>query len=399
MSGDRSDPYGTAFEQAAARAGERVDEVIRETAAAVALMPDILSETPPRRRERIRSEPRLWLVKLCDRLEAESRGAWARDPARAVELADLAVEVAERLDVRHYGESLVADARALAWAYLGNACRIASDLRRSEEALEHAAEVCRRFPVDLLTEAEVLGFQASLWHSRGRFAEAGRILDRVLSLYREAGDRHQQGRTLILKGMVAGNGGQWREAIGILRRGLARIDPEAEPCLLLAARHNLIWFLNDGGSHEEALEALEQSRSLYVEVGGPLHQVRLRWLEGRIALGLCRLGQLGRLGEAKDALRLARDAFLEQGLCFDAALVSLDLAMAHFRSGEAAQVKRLAAEIIPVLQACQVHPETIAALLLLREAAESERITAAFLERLAGYLRRARFEPELRFEG
>lgn len=392
MSGDRSDPYGAVFEQAAARAGERVDEVIRETAAAAALVPDLLAETPPRRRERIRSDPRLWLVKLCDRLEAESREAWACDPAQAVELADLAVGVAERLDVRHYGEGLVADARALAWAYLGNACRIASDLQRAETALDRAEDVCRLFPVDFLTEAEVLGFRASLWNSLGRFAEAGRILDRVLRLYREAGDRHLQGRTLILKGMVVGNGGKCREAIGLLRRGLARIDPETEPCLLLSARHNLIWFLNDDGSHEEALAALEQSRSIYLEVGGPLHQVRLRWLEGRIALGL------GRLGEAGGALRLARDAFMEQGICFDAALVSLDLAMVHFRRGDAAEVKRLAAEIIPILQECRVHPETIAALLLFREAAESERITAALLDRMAGYLRRARLEPELRFE-
>lgn len=393
MSGDRSDPYGAAFEHSAARIGERVQDVIRETAAADALMPVLLAETPSRRRERIRSEPRLWQVKLCDRLEAGSRAAWASDPAEAVELADLAVQVAERLDVRLYGESLVADARALAWAYLGNACRIASDFQRAEEALDIADDFCSRYPIDLLTEAEVLGFRASLWNSLGRFAEADRLLDRVLQLYREAGDRHQEGRTLILKGMTLGDSGSFPEAIALVRQGLASIDPAVEPGLLLAARHNLILFLNDGGRHQEAQEALEESRHLYLELGSPLHRVRLRWLEGRIALGL------GRLDEAADALRLARDAFLEQEICFDAALVSLDLAMAHFRKGDAAEVKRLAAEIIPVLQACRVHPETVAALLLFREAAEAERVTAAFLDRLAGYLRRVRLDPELRFDG
>lgn len=396
MSGDGSDPYGAAFEQSTARIGERVNDVIRETAAAAALLPDLLAETPPRRRERIRSEPRLWQVKLCDRLEAGSRAAWASDPAEAVELADLAVQIAERLDVRLYGESLVADTRALAWAYLGNACRIASDLRRAEEALDVAEDFCGRYPIDILTEAQVLGFRASLWNSLGRFAEANRLLDRVLGLYREAGDRHQEGRTLILKGMILGDSGSFQEAIRLLRRGLASIDPGAEPCLLLAARHNLILFLNDGGNHQEALEALEQSRHLYQELGSPLHQVRLRWLEGRIALGL------GRLDDSEGALRLARDAFLGQGICFDAALVSLDLAMVHFRKGDAAEVKRLAAEIIPVLQNCRVQPETIAALLLFREAAESEQVTSAFLDRLAGYLRRVRLDPSVpgvRFEG
>lgn len=393
MSGDGFDPYGAAFEQSTARIGERVKDVIRETTAAAALLTDLLAEAPARRRERIHSEPRLWTVKLCDRLIAGSRAAWASDPAQAVELADLAVQVAERLDVRLYGQSLVADARTSAWAYLGNACRIASDLHRAEEALDVAGDFCSRYAIDILTEAEVLGFRASLWNSLGRFAEAGQLLDRALELYREAGDTHQQGRTLILKGMIVGDSGSFREAIRLLRQGLSIVDAGAEPGLLLAARHNLILFLNDGGSHQEALETLEQSRHLYTELGGPLHHVRLRWLEGRIALGL------GRLDEAEGALRVAREAFLEQEICFDAALVSLDLAMVHFRKGDAAEVKRLAVEIVPVLRACGVHEETLAALLLFREAAEAERVTAAFLDRLAGYLRRARHAPDLRFDG
>jgi len=271
--------------------------------------------------------------------------------------------------------------------------RIASDLAGAELALARAEAHYRRLELDLLTEAEILGFQASLRNTQGRFGEAVRLLDRVLRLYREVRDRHQEGRTLILKGMVLGDGGRYPEAIQLLRRGLSRIDPAAEPRLVLAARHNLIWFLNDLGRHRQALATLEQSRPLYLELGSRMHLVRLRWLEGRIALGL------GRLDEAERALSLAREAFREQGIAFDAALVSLDLAMVHARRGNASEVKRIAAEIVPVFQACQVPPEAIAAVLLFREAAEAEKVTAGFLERMAGYLRRARHNPELRFEG
>ena len=385
--------YDAAFDKAATRIASDAEGVLRESGQVPALLQELLREPPTRRRERIRNDPRFHLVKLCQRLQDESREAWADNPARAVELADLSTAVAEHLDVRVYGEGLVADTRALAWAYLGNALRIASDLQGAERALERARVLQEALGSDLLAEAEILGFRASLRNTQGRFDEAAGLLDRSLQLYREAGDRHQEGRTLILKGMVAGEGGNLREAIRLLRRGLARIVAAEEPRLVLAARHNLIWFLNDLGRHQDALTALEQSRSLYLEVGNRLHLVRLRWLEGRIAIGL------GRLDEAERFLALTREAFLEEKISFDAALASLDLAMVQARRGDASGVKRIVSEIVPVFQACQVHPEAIAALLLFREASEAERVAAGFLDRMASYLRRSRRNPELRFEG
>ncbi len=194
--------YGAAFDRLAARLGAHVDRVLREAREASILMEELLLQPRERRRERVRSEPRLWLIKLCEGLEAASRRAGTADLATAVELAELAVEVAERLDSRCYGEALVGDAQALAWAYLGNARRIDCDLDRAEEALVHAERLYRQFEADLLTEAEILVFQASLRNAQGRFPKAVALLDRALRLYREAGDRHQEGRTLILKGMV-----------------------------------------------------------------------------------------------------------------------------------------------------------------------------------------------------
>ncbi|HWM95391.1 MAG TPA: tetratricopeptide repeat protein [Thermoanaerobaculia bacterium] len=382
--------YGAAIEQAAARIGEHAGRVLRETEEAPVLLAELLGQPRDRRRALAGSEPRFRLLKLCDQLETASRQAWADDPAAALELAGLAVEIAERLDADRYGEALVEDARALAWAYLGNARRIAGDLDRSEEALARAEAHYRKFETDLLTEAEILGFEASLRNTQGRFAEAATLLDRVLRLYRETGDRHQEGRALILKGMILGDGGDFREAVRHLGAGLHLVDGAAEPRLLLVARHNLAWYLSDDGRHREALAALEPHRQLYLELGNRMDLLRLRWLEGRIALGL------GRLDEGEEALGLAREAFLEQGICFDAALVSLDLAMVHARRGDTAGVQRIASEIVPVFQACGVHPEAIAALLLV---CQTERITAEFLDRVADYLRRSRRDPELRFEG
>lgn len=372
--------YGAAFDRVAARLGDHLDRVLRESREASALLEELLLEPRERRLERVCSEPRLWLLKLCERLEAASRRAWAGEPATAVEMAELAVEVAERLDPLGYGEVLVTDARALAWAYLGNARRIASDLGRAEEALVHAEQLYRQLGADLLTEAEILVFQASLRNTQGRFAEAAGLLDHALWLYREAGDLHQEGRTLLLKGMVLGDGGDFAAAVASLAEGLPLVDPAAEPRLLLVAHHNLAWYLCDHGRHGEAAEALERSRPLYRELGDRMDLVRLRWLEGRIALGL------GRTGEAAQALGRARDAFLEEEIGVDAALVSLDLAVAHARLGDTEGVRRIVSESLPVFQACRVEPDALASLLLLRDVDQVEIV----LDRLAAGLRAGR---------
>jgi tetratricopeptide (TPR) repeat protein len=224
--------YGAAFDCVAARLREHLDRVLRETREASILLEELLLQPRERRRERVRSEPRLWLLKVCEQLEAASRRAWAEEPATAVEMAELAVEVAERLDPRSYGEALVGDARALAWAYLGNARRIFSDFDLAEEALVHAEQLCRQFGADLLTEAEILVFQASLRKTQGRFMEAAGLLDSALRLYREVGDFYQEGRTLILKSVVLGGSGDFEAAIG-----------KAEPRLPLVAHYNLAWYL------------------------------------------------------------------------------------------------------------------------------------------------------------
>lgn len=381
--------YGAAFDRVAARLGEHVDRVLREDREASILLAELLLEPRERRLERVRREPRFRLIKLCQRLEAASRAAWGEDPAVAVEMAELALQVAERLDPRRYGDGLVEDARALAWACLGNARRIASDLDGAEEALIQAERLYRRFEADLLTEAEIAVFQASLRNTQGRFAEAAGLLDHALRLYREAGDPHQEGRTLILKGMVLGDGGDFQGAVDSLAEGLPRIDRAAEPRLLLVAHHNLAWYLCDHGKLREAAAELERSRRLYLELGNRMDLVRLRWLEGRIALGQ------GRHGEAARLLGLARDAFLEQEIGFDAALVSLDLAAAHARQGDTEGVQRIVAEILPVFRACRVEPEALASLLLLRDSSSQAAQAEAFVDNLAACLRRARRGPGL----
>src|SRR3954454_23234520 len=388
---DPEETYKPALDAALEKTGERLQEIHREIESAAGRLEELTATPEPERPERIRTEVRFHALKLCDLPLKRSRGSWFRDPARAVELARMAVETAAWLDAGYYGEGLVEEERALAWAHLGNAYRIASDLRSSEEALLRAEEHHQRAGEDALTGAQILSFQASLRTSQGRFNEAAEILDQAIAVYREARDRHLEGKALIKKGTVLGYAGRYQEAARIVQRGLSRIDLLEEPHLLVTARHNLIWYLNESGRHAEALDNLQLTRALYLELGEQTHLIRLRWLEGRIAR------DLGRLDQAETALREARDGFVERGIGFDAARVSLDLATIYLRQGRTAELKRLATEMVPVFESRDVHQEALAALLLFRQAADAEEVTLGLLERISGYLQLARKNPELRF--
>lgn len=380
-----------AFERTFDRAGEQLGDVLREIEAAVEAFTDLMARPEAERRGLVQAEARFHDVNLCQLLQAKSRELCFSDPARAVDVARLAVEAAGRLEADHYGEALVEDVLALSWAHLGNAHRVASDLRQAEEALLQAEEHHRLSGEDALIGAQILSFKASLRTSQGRFEEAADLLDGAIAVYREARDRHLEGKVLIQKGIVLGHSGRLRESVRLLRRGLSRIDLLEEPRLHVSARHNLIVFLNESGRHEEARKALEETRGLYLEMGEPTHLIRLRWLEGRI------LRDLGRFDEAETTLREAMDGFIERGVGFDAALVSLDLAMVYARRGDTGEMKRLAAEMVPVFESRDVHQEALAALLLFRQAAEAEEVTLGLVERIAVYLQRARNNPELRF--
>jgi tetratricopeptide (TPR) repeat protein len=381
----RKDDFGPAVDRAVREAGEQLEGLFQEIDEAAALLGEILT-SPPAERMALVQEVRFQGLKLCQLLQSRSEELWCDDPVAAVELARMAVEISGRLDVERYGKGLTEDAQATAWACLGNAYRVASDLRRAEEALDQAEVHLERSGGEAYTEAEILSFRASLRSSQGLFREAVQLLNRAMAIYRQAKDRHLEGKVLIQKGMALGHDGQLQRAVRCLRQGLSRIDAAEEPRLLVSAQHNLVGFLNESGDHDAALDTLRKARRLYQDLGEPSHRARLSWLEGRITR------DLGRLDEAEAALQEAREFFVQHGIGLDAAQVLLDLATVYAQRGDHAELKRLSAEMVPIFTSRDVHPEALAALALFQGAAGAEQVDRA------GELQRTRL-PSSRSEG
>lgn len=333
----------------------------------------------------LRDDDRFQTWALCQLLLKRSMSVAGEDPLQAVRLAELAVQASELLVREAYDPHWIIDLRAKAWSYLGNASRVLGELWASERAFRRAeAYVQQSLTGNLEVKAELLRLESSLRRAQRRLDEAERLADEALRLYLELQDADGICVVLIKKAKIFEERGDLAGAIGLLQEAGAAIDKAANPHLILCVHHNLLWSLTTAGRHAEAEALLPEVRQLATELGNPLDLVRLRWAEGRIEMGL------GRRGPAEAAFREVQREFFERRMGYDAALVSLDLAILYAEEGATAAIKQLAVEILPAFESREVHREAFAALIMFQQAAEEERMTVALARNLAAFLGRER---------
>jgi hypothetical protein len=220
----------SAYNDVLARVEKRTSKVAGrladERAQAAALWHGLRETTPEQRRIRLHNDRRFHSWGLCEHLIDGSREAGRQEPQRALELAELAVEIAQRLDGRRYGAERVADLRAVAWDALGNARRWLADLKGAAEALRCARQETARGTGDLLTEAIVTTSEAALAIDQGRLAGLEESLDRAIRTFRRVGDSYLEGRALLLKAVAVGPEDPARGE-SLLRQALRRIEKGA----------------------------------------------------------------------------------------------------------------------------------------------------------------------------
>ncbi|MGD2115206.1 MAG: hypothetical protein PVG07_09140 [Acidobacteriota bacterium] len=364
-----------------------------ERATAPELEEILLAMPPGERPETIRTGARFHSLGLVHHLMARARDEGFRDPSRAACLAELAVEAAESLQEGTYPVSFSAEARALAWATLGNALRVTSDLFGAERAFRSAEAHLAAEAEHPVARAEVLSLLGSLRLSQARYVEAMTVLSVAVEIYRTFGERRQEGKVLMKMAKAAGEAGEADQAVALLERAETLLDPAADRKLLLYARHGRAAWLRDAGRSREAAELFEELRPEYeAELGDFFSQQRFDWVGARIAWSS------GELERAERELKQVRGAFEEREEAYDFALVSLDLATLYLEQGRTAEVRRLAEEMLPIFTSRRIHHHALAALVLFQRAAEAETATVDFVRDLATFLHRARHNPYLAYE-
>jgi hypothetical protein len=167
----------------------------RERAEAPSLCARLLNLPPAEQLEGLRMEPRLHTWGVCEVLLEKSLAAAEADAAESGRLASLVLTAASLLDEALHVAPVVQDLESRAWACLGESRLRAGDLAGAEEALREGAARLAHGTGDLLVEARLLEFEASVRRQQGRTSEAAALLKQAESRYREANEHHLAART------------------------------------------------------------------------------------------------------------------------------------------------------------------------------------------------------------
>ena len=309
------------------------------------------------------------------------------DPTLARELARLAGSIAGEADPRICGgAAALADLEAYAIAMEGNALRVAGELRDALVSFFEARNILERGGADPDLAARIDLLEASLRRDFRQFPAALALLDRAEATFTALRDHNQVARLEIIRALIYQEQRDLTRATASLRRALPLA---VDPWIALVVHHNLVSTLVVCGAAREAAELYQQYRHLYLQYSDPLTTSRRLWVEGVIARELGDdLDTAGRL------LTEAVSRLTEHGYSYDAALAGLDLVTVYAQRGQAAEVLRVATELVKLFQVRNVDPEALAALKMVHEAAEREAVNLALLTEAANRVRANRIATD-----
>jgi len=368
------------------------DEARREARvvwAALAPLPDL------ERRRFLEMSLRPWRDwALAVEIAEASIEAAADDAETALELAELAYSMAARVE-EEPGFCLRLQGHCL--ARRGNAWRVANEYDRSEEDFTRAWQLWRAgndAEPPLLPEWQMLSLEASLRRDQQRYPEVFDLLDRAMAA--AGGDRAAEGRILLKREHVYEQRGDAERALAVLAEAAPVIEGGGDPRLAFLHRYKTVLNLVHLGRFAEAEALWPRIVELAAAQGNRLERVRVRAMEARLRAGL---------GERLEAMVIfveVQREYTRLRLPYDAALVSLELAILWLEAGRTAEVRELALEMAWIFKAKKIAREALAALRLFCDAAKRDAATLELALRVRADVetaRRSAPQPEHRPEG
>lgn len=332
----------------------------RELGQAVSRLGEVLDLPSALRMEKVQEDPQRYQGSaLGVLLLQEYRNRLIADPHEALDLARLARSV-----LRHDPSPiLVIESYIQAVAYTTNALRILGELDGAAERFDYARFLLRSHRLDDVSLiAEIDALEGSLLRAQRRLDESAELLGRALATYRRKARDVEAGNTLLALGIVYREERELELAITVTQEALEILDAAGEDRSCLMARHNLAWLLQEVGDFQMAQMVVREALELYAHYPEPWVQLRFRWLEGQIDR------RLGDEAAAEEAFLEVRRGFRQEGMGYDAALASLDLAKLYLRQQRPGELRYLAEELIPTFQELNVQREAQIASTLLEQA-------------------------------
>lgn len=326
------------------------------------------------------NSPMVSRVEVAEELVRRSYGLRHDDPRHGAQVGRLAWRIAKALRPAPGRALLVLDTQVAALANLGNLERVRERYLRAQVLLGRALAMLARGGGSASRRALVLEYQASLLRAQRAFTEAVQTLREAAELHETVKDRAALGRVRLLLAKAFYTAGEPREALRTLRSALPLLDAREQPRLGVSALRNYILYLEADGQHQHALVLAIHGEDYFRALRSPSFLHRTWWVRGRLH------SAMGDHVEAARYLESAKNAFVERKLPYDAALVTVDLALVFARLERRDIVSRLAYEAQGVFTAKEIPREATAAFLLFAQAAKEWRADVKLVESVIAQL-------------
>lgn len=342
---------------------------------------------PEERTDWVRSYSELWTWGFHQRLLEASRWHGRTDPLEAVDIVRLALLVAERIEPSSLGsEAAREDLIAETLARLGNAERRSSQHGSASQSFLGAWEHQLRGTGDPGPRACITRLEAEWMIDMGELETAAAMLEEAALLYRRAGEPEQGARTRLRQGIANGST-DVEKGVRQIRAVLRSIDGGIDPRTHLCAQHQLVWFLVEAGQPREALQVLDAARPLFRQFPDDHAQMRLHWLEGKIAR------HLDSPGQAVSIFRQLLAQLDPRALRHEIVLVTIDLVDALAADRQWDEAAGLVRRTYPLLASWELHRWPLAAWRILQDALDRRQPDDLFSQ-LRTYYQRHWHRPE-----
>lgn len=332
---------GRGFERALAFA----DAQAEEQRSALILLSELSSLAPEEMADRLTTHrPRFRSSELCRLLVDKSEEEAHRDPGRARLYSDLALLAAELIDREALPRPIWHDIQAETRSAVAGTLRLVREFAAAETAFAAAERHLLAGSGTLMVRAALLISKASLSCDLGRFEPGLHSIDQALSILRAGACAPEIARALVAKGRLHLEHRSPECALGLFEEALGLLEGSTDRALVLAAHHNYSACLCELERFDEANRSLAVASAAVKLLARPLSICRLRWLEGRCAVGA------GRIAAAETSFLQAMNGWLDRGPKLSAALVALDLARLYGRQGRFMPLCRLIWPILPIFR-------------------------------------------------
>lgn len=292
------------------------------------------------------------------------RARLERVPREGLQVTEMALAIAERLDARAYPPHYADNVRGQA---LRDHAFVLWFMGRFPEArvfADRSAALFATVPCSYYENARLSLVRSLILRNLGEESEAARLCREAGDTFLRLGERSPYVKARMTEGVILYCIGAVQAALDtwLTIEGDAAL-PELEAVKL---QHNIALCRSDLGHPELAIEPLRNCIAHYELLEMSTEKARSRAVLGRVLLAT---------GHAREAHRILREASRELadlGLVYDSMLAAMEEAEALIALGRAAEVPALCREVIARMTAAGIASHAIPALSYLREVESGE---------------------------